>query len=242
MKTRLITHLVWLYPNYEKSLEIINILNWYSDFIELQFPFSDTVADWETISQANYLSIKNWSKTEKCFDFILEVPNIAPKIIIMTYFNIVYNYWIENFIKKSRSLWVYWIIIPDLPFDEKYWDEIINLTKKYNINLIYVVSPNTSEKRLKEISKFSSGFIYAISKTMTTWNEIIFDKDFNYYIKKLNSIFKIPIWIWFGIKNRNHIKEVLKYGNFAIIWSELLKIYNKWWILELKNYFNNLDI
>lgn len=237
MKKKLMTHLVCGYPSLNESSKILNILSKYSEFVEIQFPFSDPIADWPVISWANDITLKNWVTTEKCFDFIKEnIKKVDTKIIIMTYYNIVYNYGVEKFVKYSKEIWVYGFIIPDIPYDEKEWNELINLCKKYEIHLIQVVSPNTTNKRLKSISSISSWFIYAISKNMTTWSQIKFWKDFEEYINNLKKIFKIPIWVWFWVKTRDDVENVLKFTDFAIIWSEIIKVYDKYWIEWLEKY------
>lgn len=240
MKNTLITHLVCGYPSFDESNALLKILAQHSKYIEVQFPFSDPIADWEVISKANDIALRNWTKISDCFVFVEKNKEISSKIIIMTYFNIVYNYWLKEFILKTKSLWVFWIIIPDVPFDEIEWKELIKLCKMNKINFLYVVAPNTSDLRLEEISKFSTWFIYAISKTMTTWNEIQFWQDFEKYIMKLRKIFQIPIWVWFWIKTKTHIKNVCELADYAIIWSELIKIYDIEWLNWVEKYLKNL--
>lgn len=238
---KLITHLVCAYPSLQESKSILHIISKYSDFIEIQFPFSDPIADGPIISKANDECIKNGINTETCFDFIKEnIKKVNSQIIIMTYYNVVYNYWIESFIKYSKEIWVYGFIIPDIPFDEKEWNEFISLCKKYEIHLIQTISPNTTKERLKNISNISSGFVYAISKNMTTWNQVEFWKDFEKYIKSLKKIFKIPIWVWFWLKTWEDVRSVLKVADFAIIWSEIIKVYEKYWEEWLDCYIFNL--
>jgi len=121
------THMVCGYPNLEESQKVFDILKQKSEYIEIQFPFSDPIADWPIIEEANQVALQNWMTTEKCFDFIeknigqtqgtapttensrgepcVHPENIQPKILIMTYYNIVLNYWVENFIKKAKSIW-----------------------------------------------------------------------------------------------------------------------------------------
>lgn len=242
MKQPIMTHLVCGYPNIEESQKLINVLNKYSTFIEVQIPFSDPIADWPIITDANEKALENWITPSKCFEFLEKnTKNNDTNILIMTYYNIVYNYGVEKFIKKSKQIWIYGFIIPDMPYDEKEWQELINLCKKYDINLIQVVSPTCEEKRLKELFSISNWFVYAVSKNMTTWNKIDTWNDFENYIKKLKNIKNIQIWVWFWVKTKKDIENVCKVADFAIMWSELIRILNKNWVQWVENFFNNTN-
>jgi len=275
MKQPIMTHLVCGYPNIEESQKLINVLNKYSTFIEVQIPFSDPIADWQIITDANEKALENWITPSKCFEFLekfMKETNCHPEwnegsllhnnnkkqwlrdssdksskwqlktnILIMTYYNIAYNYWVEKFIKKSKQIWIYGFIIPDMPYDEKEWQELINLCKKYDINLIQVVSPTCEEKRLKELFSISSWFVYAVSKNMTTWNKIDTWNDFENYIKKLKKIKNIQIWVWFWVKTKKDIENVCTVADFAIMWSELIRILNKDWVPWVEKFFNSTN-
>lgn len=235
------THMVSGYPNYEESEKIFKTLDKYSQYIEIQFPFSDPIADGPVIEKANEISLENGSTTEKCFNFLEEnIKKANSKILIMTYYNIIFNYWVEDFVKRAKELWLYGFIIPDIPFDEEDGEEFIKLCKKYGLHLIQIVSPSTKKGRLKQISKISSGFLYAISKNMTTGSNANFDTEFEKYIISLRDDFKIEIWAWFWVKTESDVKKVCKTSDFAIIWSELIKVYNDSKVEWLDNYVKNL--
>jgi len=248
------THLVCGYPSIKESLELLKILSKYSKYIEIQIPFSDPIADGPIISNANEVALENWITPSICFDFLKKFIVQNPptplieggqsndcKILIMTYYNIVYNYGVEKFIKKAKQIWVYGFIIPDMPFDEKEWKELIKLCKKYDINLILVVSPTCEKSRLKKIFSLSSWFVYAVSQNMTTWNKITFWKNFEDYINNLKSTKDIEIWVGFWVKTSEDINEVCKIADFAIIWSELIRIINQDWTNWVKTYFENIN-
>ena len=250
------THMVCGYPNIEESKKIFKTLEKYSEYLEVQFPFSDPIADWPVIEKANKVALENWMTTEKCFDFVEKnmgqthrsapTDNVGvnlcvhPKILIMTYYNIILNYWIEEFCKKSKSIWIYGFIIPDVPFDEEDWKKLREMCKKYDIVFTEIVSPITTQKRLEEINKLNLKLIYAISENMTTGSKAKFWEDFEKYINNLKSIFSCPVWVWFWVKTREDIEKVCKVSDFAIIGSEFIKKYNKWWIKELEQYLEEI--
>lgn len=241
MKKKLMTHLVCWYPTISKSEELFKVLAKYSKYVEVQFPFSDPIADWPIISSANEISLKNWITTNDCFNFIND--NISwtnSNILIMTYYNIIYNYWVENFVKRAKSIWIYGLIIPDLPFDEKEWEELIYFCNKYNINLIQVISSSCDKKRLEKIFKLVKWFLYVMSDNMTTWNKIKLKDDFKNFINNLKKTLKIDIWIWFWIKTKSDIDEVLNIADFAIIWSEIINIYNNEWLNGVEEFLEGV--
>lgn len=239
-KNNLMTHIVCGYPNLEKSKDIFFTLAKKSKFIEVQIPFSDPIADWPVIEKANHIAIENWTTPDICFEFLKNViSKTKTPVLIMTYFNIVNFYWVEIFCKKAKEAWVYGLIIPDFPFDHEDFDNLILFSKKYNLNLIQVVSPSTSEKRLKKIWEISSGFVYAMSKNMTTWNEIDLKKWLEKYVLNLKKYIKIPIWIWFWISKKNEVEFVNKIADFAIIWSSIIREYQFWENHE--NWIKNIE-
>ena len=234
------THMVCGYPNIEKSEEIFKTLSKYSEYLEVQFPFSDPIADWPVIEKANEIALKNWITIEKCFDFVERNIWWKTKILIMTYYNIIFNYWVEKFIKKAKSVWVYWFIIPDIPFDEEDWKVFRELSTKYDIIFTEIVSPITTNNRLEEIKKLNPELIYAISQNMTTGSKAEFGEKFEKYIKNLKSIFSCNIWVGFWVKTKEDVDKINKISDFAIIWSEFIKKYNNWGIDKLREYLKEI--
>jgi len=254
------THMVCGYPTLEESQSLFDILKEKSEYIEIQFPFSDPIADWPVIEKANEIALENWINTEKCFDFCERNINdilrpvssaknydfetglkIKSRIIIMTYYNIVLNYWVENFVKKAKEIWVFGFIIPDVPFDEEDWKIFRELCEKYDIVFTEIVSPITTEKRLEEIKNLNPKLIYAISQNMTTGQEAKFWEDFEKYINNLKSIFSCPVWVWFWVKTREDVVQINNISDFAIIWSEFIKKYNNWATEKLKEYLEEIS-
>jgi len=230
--------MVCWYPNISESEKIFSCLAQESEYIEIQFPFSDPIADGSTLELANKIALENGITIENCFHFVEKNINNAPavKVLIMTYYNIILNYGVEKFIKKAKSIWVYGFIIPDVPFDEADWKEIRFLCKKHNIVFTELVSPATWDARLKKISELNPELIYAISQNMTTGSEANFWNDFISYMKNIRTYFSGKIWVWFGIKTHKDVTQVCKEADFAIIGSQFIKKYDAWWITKLHEY------
>ena len=232
--------MVCWYPNFKESADIFQTLSQYAEYIEVQFPFSDPIADGHVIEKANQIAIENGSTTSACFDFVESVlrdTTFVWKTCIMTYSNIVYNYGIEAFIKKCSDIGVYWVIIPDIPYDQDDFTTLYKAIQKYEVHIIQIVSPSTSQERLIQISKTASWCIYAISNNMTTWSTGVFEDSFEKYIKNLQKIFSIPIWVWFWISNMSDVKLVNSIADFSVIWSSLIRSYNNSGVQWIKKFF-----
>ena len=181
-KLPLMTHLVAGYPDIQASREIFDILSQYSQYVEIQIPFSDPTADGPVITRANEIAREHHTVTEDVFEFIRKIDVSSTHVLIMTYYQVLLAYGVEEFIAGCRSLGVYGIIIPDIPYDEDDGLELVKLCKQYDIHMIATVSPSTPPTRLAAISSFATGFIYAISSNMTTGTQGRFGEDFENYI------------------------------------------------------------
>lgn len=248
MTKKIMTHMVCGYPNMEESHNIYRTLSKYSTYIEVQFPFSDPIADGPIISQANREALHNGTDTWKCFDFLeaIHAWNASQsKTIIMTYYHIVHFYGVEKFIERASNIGIFWVIIPDIPFDSEEGKVFIELCKDSSINFIPVVSSNISEERLMLLANsISTSLVYAVSQNMTTWNDLHLSEKFPAYIKRVRSLFHdSKIAVWFGIKTEKDIENVLQEADIAVLGSILLKIYNtsqtKGLDAFLKNLFQN---
>lgn len=192
--------------------------------MEVGIPYSDPVADGLVIQDAHSLALKNGMKIEKLFEQLAEIKETVtiPKIL-MGYFNPVLQFGFENFCQKCAEVGVSGLIIPDLPpieFENKYGE----ILKKYNLNFTFLVTPETSEERIKYLDSLSSGFLYAVSSSSTTGNDntVLKNED---YLNRLSSLnLKNPIFIGFGIKNKSDFENVTEKAQGGIIGTAFVKI------------------
>ena len=232
--------MIFWYPNIKDSQDILKVLEQHSKYIEIQFPFSDPISDGDTIYSANQIALKQDISLDDYFDFIQKYSS-KNNIIIMTYLNIIHNYGIEEFFTSAQETWIYWIIIPDLAIDTPLFFKMKSIAWSYDINIILSLSPNTHLERKKKIVKLSKGFVYAISQDMITWNTSKFGEVFQNYISELKEISEVPIGVWFGISKIEDIKIVSDFSDYVIIWSELIRRYQKWWISWLEKYLTSIS-
>ncbi len=213
------------YPQLDDTVSIIEgLVENGADLIEIGMPFSDPVADGPVIQNSSLISLRNGMSIKKLFEQlqgIREKVNIP--LILMGYLNPVIQFGVENFCKKCAEVGIDGLIIPDLPLNE-YQNEYKDTFDKYGIHNILLITPQTSEKRLKEIDEASTGFIYMVSSSSTTGvkNSV---KDFHqdYFERVKNMNLKNPRLIGFGISNKETFDNACKYAQGAIIGSAFVK-------------------
>jgi tryptophan synthase alpha chain len=212
------------FPKLDSTLEVMKSLQDNgADLIELGMPYSDPLADGEVIQQSGAVALKNGMTIAKLFEQLSEMRSaINVPVILMGYMNPVIQYGFENFCAKAAEVGVDGLILPDLPMYE-YESEYGQIIKKYNLNLIFLVTPETKDDRLVQIDELSSGFLYAVSSASTTGsNKDISEQEA--YFKKLHDLkLKNPILVGFGIKDRQTFEVACKYTNGAIIGSAYIK-------------------
>ncbi|SFC10016.1 tryptophan synthase subunit alpha [Kaistella jeonii] len=212
-------------PNLEDTTEIMKtIQNSGADYMEIGMPYSDPVADGEVIQKAHEIALKNGMTIVKLFEQLKTVKDVIKiPVVLMGYINPVLSFGFENFCKECADSGVSGLIIPDLPpiEFEKNYSEIL---KKYNLNFTFLVTPETSEKRIKYLDELSSGFLYAVSSSSTTGNENkeVKNEDYLTHLSELD--LKNPVFIGFGIKDKTDFENVTEKAEGGIIGTAFVKI------------------
>lgn len=224
------THIVAGYPDLETSEKLIKLMTKNgADFVEIQIPFSDPVADGPTIMQANQKSLEAGTKVEDCFELMKKAVKIGveTKFLFMTYFNILHHYGVEKFCKKAAECGCYGLIIPDMPIDEEPQEKYLENCKKYGLKAVQVISPLTPQRRLKMIAKVADGLVYCVSKFGTTGQAGELNPQLSSYLKKVKKFIKVPLAVGFGISTRAHVDAVYKEAEIAVIGSKIINILNE---------------
>jgi len=225
---KLMTHIVAGYPTLKES-EKIAIAMYESGvaFIEVQIPFSDPIADGPTIMKANEIALKNGMTTRKCLNLIKKLKKkIKIPILIMTYFNIAFNYGLEKFCEEALDAGVYGLIIPDMPIDEEKHEHYVGFCRKYNLHPIQVISPITPPTRLKAISKVASGFVYCVSTYGTTGTRSRLNPELEKYLENVKKYIKLPLAIGFGISTKEQANLAGKKADIVVIGSKIIDLHS----------------
>lgn len=214
------------YPNLNDTGKIIKELEKNGiDLIEVGIPFSDPMADGPTIQESGTQSLKNGMNLKLLFEQIKEVRKEAElPLIMMGYLNPIMQYGFEKFCKKCKEVGVDGVIIPDLPFND-YISEYKPICDAYDLKVIMLVTPETSEERIRLIDENTDGFIYMVSSASTTGAQKSFDDKKLEYFKKINSMkLRNPRLIGFGISNKETLEAAQSNANGAIIGSKFISL------------------
>ena len=213
-----------------------------ADMMEIGIPYSDPVADGPVIQDAHSLALKNGMSIKKLFEQLGEIKNSVtiPKIL-MGYLNPVLQFGFENFCQKCAEVGVSGLIIPDLPpieFENKYGE----ILKRYHINFTFLVTPETSDERIKYLDSLSSGFLYAVSSSSTTGNENAVLKNENYLDRLASLDLKNPVFIGFGIKNKSDFDNVTEKAQGGIIGTAFVNVLlkNQDWTEKAESFIRNI--
>jgi len=212
-------------PDLDTSVEILKtIINNGIDIIEIGMPFSDPMADGPTIQESSVRSIANDTKINDVFDIVRKVRKINDEIpvILMGYYNSIFNMGIESFTTKCTEVGVDGLIIVDLQPEED--PELYTKTKSKNIDLIRLITPTTDERRLKTILTNASGFLYYVTITGITGQNSANVEHLRKSINVIKSSTNLPIVAGFGIKNRQDVEEISAFTDGVVVGSSIVNI------------------
>jgi tryptophan synthase alpha chain len=212
------------FPNLEDTPKVLLSLQTAGvDLIEVGMPYSDPIADGPTIQESNAQAIANGMSLQVLFTQLNKVKaELTTPIILMGYFNTVLQFGVEVFCKNAAAAGVSGIILPDLPLYE-FTTMYQSIFKKYKLSFIFLITPQTSVKRIKEIDALTDSFIYAVSSSSTTGNKVN-AANTNAYFEKLKKMkLKSPFLIGFGIHDAASYKNACRYASGAIIGTAFIK-------------------
>ena len=194
------------------------------DIIEIGMPFSDPMADGPTIQESSVRSIVNGTKVNDVFEIVDKIRNFNNEIpiILMGYYNSIFSFGIKNFTDKCLEVGVDGLIVVDLQPEED--SELFKLLKSNNIDLIRLITPNTTDKRIQIISNNSSGFLYYVTITGITGRGSADINKLKSSIKNIKKYSNLPIMAGFGINTKEQINEICKLADGAVVGSSIIKI------------------
>ncbi len=213
------------FPELNNSVEIIEELEANGvDLIEIGIPFSDPVADGPIIQHSSDIALRNGMSLNFLFSQLETIRDrISLPLIMMGYLNPIMQYGIENFCQKCQSIGIDGTIIPDLPLDV-YENDFMEVFRKNSLINIFLITPQTSESRIRKIDSLSSGFIYMVSSSSTTGiKDNIIDSQSSYFKRISEMNLNSKLLTGFGISDRSSFKKACQYTNGAIIGSAFIK-------------------
>ncbi len=223
----LMTHIVLGYPSFDVNREVIKqMVENGVDCIEMQIPFSEPMADGPVILKANQDSLAAGTTVEDCFTFAAEmVMKHDIPFLFMSYYNIIFKYGEEAFLKRAADSGIQGFIIPDLPPEMGL--SFLALADKYKQAPILIYAPTSTDGRMKELAGYGRGFIYCVARRGVTGKKSEFDQDFDTYLDRCRAATNLPLAVGFGIQSKEDIEALKGKADMAVIGSRTIKLVEK---------------
>jgi len=213
------------FPTVDRTIEILTeIENYGVDFVELGMPFSDPLADGETIQQSSITAIRNGMTLPNYFEVLKIVREKTDlPIVYMGYLNQIMQYGVVEFCIKCNELNIECLIIPDMPI-EVYEEEYKSVFEEYGLLMSFLITPTSSDERIRKIEEVTTGFIYVVSSSSITGKRGKITRKLRAHYEKIKTMnLTKPTMIGFGIYDKKTFEFACEYANGAIIGSEFIR-------------------
>lgn len=212
------------FPKLDDTRKILSTLQANGvDLVEIGVPFSDPMADGLVIQQSSHVALDNGMSIRKLFEQLTDVRSeIHMPLIMMGYLNPIMQFGFEAFCAECHRVGVDGMIIPDLPMSD-YLTDYKPVAEKYGLEFIFLITPETSGERIRQIDNHTDGFIYMVSSAAVTGTQSSFDNRIGYFNRINGMHLKNPRLIGFGVSNKATLQAVNQYASGAIIGSAFIK-------------------
>ena len=214
------------YPTLEGTTEVIRTLEKHGvNMIEIGIPFSDPMADGMVIQNAATQALRNGMSLRLLFEQLHDIRrDVKIPLILMGYLNPIMQFGFDNFCRQCAECGIDGVIIPDLPFKD-YQEHFRTIAERYDVKVIMLITPETSEERVREIDEHTDGFIYMVSSAATTGAQQDFDGQKRAYFKKIEKMnLRNPRMVGFGISNEATFRAACENASGAIIGSRFVTL------------------
>jgi len=220
----LIAYITVGYPDIEATPKIAAALaDSGCDIIELGIPFSDPLADGATIQKASHTALQQGTTPQVCLDAARQLrQKTAMPLVFMTYYNPVLNFGLEAFCRSCQKAGINGLIVPDLPPEEG--AELEAVTRKHDLDLIYLLAPTSTGERIANVAARSRGFIYLVSLTGVTGARDTLPSELESFVVKVRQKAKQPLCVGFGVSNQEQAKRVAAIADGVIVGSRLIQL------------------
>jgi tryptophan synthase alpha chain len=223
-RTALIAYVTAGYPSIEATRKVVPLLAESGcDIVELGIPFSDPLADGATIQRASFHALQNGVTPQLCLDLAGELSQkVSSPLVFMTYFNPVLHYGIKEFCKACKKSGASGLIIPDLPPEEG--TELETATRSHDLDLIYLLAPTSTEKRIRLVAEKSRGFIYLVSVTGVTGARDKLPENLAAFVGRVKKLASQPLCVGFGISTAEQASQIAKIADGVIVGSRIIQL------------------
>jgi tryptophan synthase alpha chain len=220
----LIAYLTVGYPDVETTRKAaVTLANSGVDIIELGIPFSDPLADGATIQKASYQALQQDVTPRVCLEVAKELhQQITTPLVFMTYYNPVFHFGLQAFCQSCTEAGISGLIVPDLPPEEG--EELEAVTQQYDLDLIYLLAPTSTEERIALVAARSRGFIYLVSLTGVTGARQTLPSGMENFVKRVRQKANQPLCIGFGVSNPEQASRIASVADGVIVGSRLIQL------------------
>jgi tryptophan synthase alpha subunit len=218
----LMTHVVVGYPSVDRTVEIVETMaDAGVSFVELQIPFSEPVADGPSITLANQDALTGFHRTRvsECFEAMSTLSRkVDIPLLFMTYYNTVFKMGVDEFCRRSAD--AAGLVVPDVPLDEEPVEGYIKACERYGLHHIRLVSPASTDDRLRKNAAIAKGFVYCISRAGVTGvskTREQQDQEMFKYLCRVRTFFDVPMALGFGISNGERIRQIIENVDVEIL-------------------------
>jgi tryptophan synthase alpha chain len=224
----LMTHLVLGYPSLAVNHEVIRQMAENGvDCIELQIPFSEPMADGPVILKANQEALAAGIKVRDCLAFAAEMAREFPQVnfLFMTYYNVVFRFGLEEFIRQAAETGMKGFIIPDLPPEEG--SEYLRSAKEQGLAAVMFFTPTSTDERMREVASQGGGFIYCVARKGVTGERTDMDSNLAEYLSRCRKATDLPLAVGFGIASREDVAMLEGRADMAVIGTATIKLVDR---------------
>ncbi len=241
-KIGLMTHVVVGFPSLEATIQLVQDMAAAGvDFIELQIPFSDPLADGPTIMEANDKALAQGTTLQDCFDIMKKLSaTVSIPLLFMGYYQSVFHLGVENFCRQAKEAGAQGVIIPDIPVDEESYEHFIKACEKNKLHHIRLLSPTSSVERIKLNAKVQNGFVYCTSRSGTTGANNAIDPSLVEYLRVVRKYIHVPLAVGFGISKPEHVAALVGQADIAVVGSAIIDLIEKEGTQAVSRYITRL--
>lgn len=219
----LMSHVVVGYPSLDAIRELVLAMGEAGvDFIELQIPFADSLADGPTIQVACERALARGTRVRDAFEIAEDLAGKSVPLLFMAYSNTVYRYGVEKFCRDAAEAGVSGLIVPDMPLEAAEREGFLASCRRHDLHNIITLAPTSTQERIAKNAAIASGFVYCMSRQGVTGAQLGLAPDVQEYLARVRERTTVPMAAGFGISSRERLEKVLPYCDIAVVGSAVI--------------------
>ncbi len=207
------------YPDLGSFPSVLSSVAGVADVVEVGIPFTDPMADGQTIQQASHQALSAGVNLDVIFE-TLETVSLGAPHVFMGYYNPFLAYGLDRLVDRMVEVGTSGLIVPDLPLEES--GELTEMLERHDLGLIQLVAPTTPDERLRKLARASRGFVYAVTTKGTTGRATTFDDEVVAYLDRVHEAAELPVLAGFGVRERSQVTQLAGHVDGVVVGSALI--------------------